>query len=216
MVHSKRPSNHQRRQRVEIVKGSIQRFRETWQNLPYRFRRIRFIGGDFGHKADIREEAQAWFLDALLCAPSSPSEWLRDHVWPRFLAALGPATGPSEVRVESERRASFERELRAVELGQRAIQSASSAAAKPSTDSRQDLREAAESLVQWSLRFHLRGQVKSGLDVGQDSEQGWQLLAWPLLAAEETLWTWYTSPNREEMLKEDPPRWHRRIEQVDR
>jgi hypothetical protein len=196
------------RDQAQLVKESIIKFREAWHHVLSRFGRIRFVDGNYGGEATIRREAQAWFLDALRQIPSCPGKFLRDQLWPQYVGAMGQQSELYDVPVLTERRKRFQRALMEADLVDIAFGSNSAVAVPVSMDMSRELWEVAVGLVIWSHRFNLRGRV-SCCNTYTNPEQRWRLSAWPLRAAEETLWVWYTSPDREKMLKEDPPRWQR-------
>src|SRR5579863_7016246 len=204
------PSGQASPEQFQLVRESVTKFRRSWGHVLAGCGRIRFVGGDYGTEAAVEREAQAWFLDALLCIPSCPIKSLQHHVWPQYVAAFGEPTGPYDLRALAENRARFQQELMRVDLGYDAFRSNSSIVLPPSTDSSRALREAAVCLVNWSHRFILRGRGR--WNTGADPEQSWKLSAWPMLAAEATLWVWHTKPDRRRMLSEEPLRWQKLAE----
>jgi len=212
--HTQTPSGRCCIRQIRIIKEAIRQFRKSWHHVLDCCGSIRFVGGDYGYQARIRAEAQAWFLDALRCVHSSPTKWLLEHVWPPYLAALGQLTEDYDLGLQDERRARFKREVTELDLHNDAARSNSSLTDRPPAEA-EELRQAAARLIEWSHRFNLRGRVPdNAADVIHEPAQSWSLSSWPMRAAEETLWSWYTSPDRETLLREASPRWQRYAEQT--
>jgi len=155
----------------------------------------RFAPGEYAEEQNVCFQAQEYFLDAVRRVAPEALGSLRNHVWPLYLDAVeGDAR---RQQTTAEQRVFLEERLKAA-LRSVVVEQTSKTV---KFNVPRYLRDLAKGLLDWSVEFNLSGAIT------EDSLQARGISLWPLIVAEETLWFWYWSPNREELLKEEPPRW---------
>jgi hypothetical protein len=199
------------------IRESVMKYEAAWGDVVRRLGGIRLAAGDHAVESTVREEAQAWFLDALRCVPSDAANWLRNFAWPAYRSEMFEGEAHriqredpwSLDRFRNERRAVFVRALMASDVHSDAALSRLSPDIPLPIGLSEDLRTTVDAVIRWSLIFNLRGLVPAKF-MGDTSEfeQCWKAWSWPVCVAEETLWYW-TDCDRDEIPGEKPPRWPR-------
>src|ERR1043166_193720 len=170
--------------------------------------KVRTAPGDYGDARIITDEEREHFLNAVWRVTPKPLDSLREEIWPKYRVAVEDLVGYIK---SDELEEAFLQGLRVVALKDE-IESRGFTA--PAFRLPELLHSAAKSLIEWSKHFNLVGLIREDFRCPPDDPRfvswshAWHLSLWPLVVAEQTLWMWHSSPDRERLLRE-PPRWRR-------
>jgi len=198
----------QRTSTEKLIRDSVKKF-QAWRSIIDPVGGIRFGGGDYVLKTTLRKELQAYFLDASQCIPSDPAKWPREVAWLNYRSGMheGARRSYGHHLQRLERRGLFLKALMVLSVRNHPTLSHLSAAFSVPERLSEDLRKAADAVIEWSRRFNLHGDPHGFENDASAIEQNWKSWSWPLCVAEETLWQWTTNPGPDDMLGLKPLRW---------